>query len=184
MKKTELIHQHIGKLFVTDEIKRTTKSKLYKCICECGNIRYHTKQNLLKGTLVSCGCHKLNCKGNKHKNWKGIGDLSRNFVCKIKSVANRRKISFLVSIEYLWELFQKQNGKCALSGLSINLPVSHYDVGHGIATASLDRINSSLGYIEGNVQWVHKEVNMMKQQLSQSRFIELCNLIVNNIKHA
>jgi hypothetical protein len=43
--------------------------------------------------------------------------------------------------------------------------------------ASLDRIDSSKGYIDGNVQWVHKEVNEMKMQATQNEFIEYCNLV-------
>lgn len=45
-------------------------------------------------------------------------------------------------------------------------------------TASLDRIDSSKGYIPGNVQWVHKDVNKMKLALSEKRLLELCTLIV------
>jgi len=48
-------------------------------------------------------------------------------------------------------------------------------------TASLDRINNDLGYIEGNVQWVHKDVNRMKWAFTQDRFLELCCLITENI---
>lgn len=49
-------------------------------------------------------------------------------------------------------------------------------------TASLDRIDSSRGYVEGNVQWVHKDVNFMKQALSQERFVELCTLVAEKAR--
>lgn len=42
---------------------------------------------------------------------------------------------------------------------------------------SLDRIDSNKGYVEGNVQWVHKDVNMMKQSYSNERFIGICCMI-------
>ncbi len=103
-------------------------------------------------------------------------------VCKIKSVARRRKIQFSVSTEYLWELFCRQNGKCALTNISLELPESSWDVKHGVGTASLDRIDSSVGYIEGNVQWVHKEINMMKQDLTQTHFVEMCRLVSQKAK--
>ena len=44
-------------------------------------------------------------------------------------------------------------------------------------TASLDRIDSSKGYTIDNVQWVHKKVNMMKKDMSDSEFIAWCNEI-------
>lgn len=47
-----------------------------------------------------------------------------------------------------------QEMKCALTGWDIDaMTVSNN-------TASLDRINSLEGYVVGNVQWVHKMVNM------------------------
>ena len=44
-------------------------------------------------------------------------------------------------------------------------------------TASLDRIDSNLDYIEGNVQWVHKRVNAMKSDMSTKEFLEWCTLV-------
>jgi hypothetical protein len=46
-------------------------------------------------------------------------------------------------------------------------------------TASLDRIDSTKGYIKGNIQWVHKDVNKMKWNWNQSNFINWCKLITN-----
>jgi hypothetical protein len=44
----------------------------------------------------------------------------------------------------------------------------------------LDRVDSSKGYIEGNVQWVHKTINLMKQSFNQKEFIHFCKLVANN----
>ena len=44
-------------------------------------------------------------------------------------------------------------------------------------TASIDRIDSSIGYVIGNVQWVHKQVNFMKGTMEQKEFIKFCKLI-------
>lgn len=49
-------------------------------------------------------------------------------------------------------------------------------------TISLDRIDSTKGYIEGNVQWVHKSVNIMKSTLTQEQFINFCKLVAENNK--
>ena len=37
---------------------------------------------------------------------------------------------------------------------------------------SLDRIDSSKGYEENNVQWVHKDINLMKNKYDNKYFIE------------
>jgi hypothetical protein len=44
----------------------------------------------------------------------------------------------------------------------------------------LDRIDSNLGYVVGNVQWVLKEINIMKHTMSHDYFINLCSIISNN----
>jgi len=46
--------------------------------------------------------------------------------------------------------------------------------------ASLDRIDSSIGYVNDNVQWVHKDINMMKRIYTQEYFIYLCKLVSEN----
>ena len=49
-------------------------------------------------------------------------------------------------------------------------------------TASVDRIDSSGGYVESNVQWVHKDVNKMKMDIPQNQFIEYCKIISSHNK--
>lgn len=76
------------------------------------------------------------------KNKGKIGELNIGKYNKIKQSAIKRKIEFNVSVDYLWNLFLKQNKRCAITN----------DVIHDFKTASLDRIDSSKGYIESNVQ--------------------------------
>lgn len=44
----------------------------------------------------------------------------------------------------------------------------------------MDRIDSNVGYTKENVQWVHKRINIMKQNLQEDEFLYLCKLIVEN----
>lgn len=74
----------------------------------------------------------------------------------------------------MWELFEKQNGKCALSNVDIFLSKRYPRV---LQTASLDRIDNTKGYIKNNLQWVHKDINTLKTDFSMERFLELCNLV-------
>ena len=62
-------------------------------------------------------------------------------------------------------MFLNQERRCALSGV----PISFED-----HTASLDRIANAVGYVKGNVQWLHKHVNMGKRDISQEVFIQMC----------
>jgi hypothetical protein len=74
-------------------------------------------------------------------------------------------------LEYAWDLFIAQNRTCVLSGVRLTF-------GKRGNTASLDRIDSSEGYVEGNVQWVHSEINRMKGRLSDKNFVEMCRKVV------
>ena len=49
-------------------------------------------------------------------------------------------------------------------------------------TASLDRIDSSKGYTKNNVQWLHKDINIMKRDFPEEKFLFLCKQIVKNHK--
>jgi len=44
-------------------------------------------------------------------------------------------------------------------------------------TASLDRIDSSIGYTEENVQWIHKDINSLKSNFQESEFFKLVDII-------
>jgi hypothetical protein len=114
--------------------------------------------------------------------WKGYKLISGGYFASIKRSADSRNLEFDINIEYLNELFELQNGKCAISGLDIILPRSDESRSTGEYTASLDRKNSNLGYIKNNLQWVHKWVNKMKQNLQEDEFLYLCSLITDNNK--
>lgn len=146
---------------------------VWLCKCKCGNTTSVVGTKLTSGEIQSCGCLK-HTSGKHSKRYRGCGDLSGYTWSSIKSCARTRDIKFDITIEYAWELFQQQNAKCAISGLDIVL----CDRRHGYEiTASLDRIDSQQGYIKGNVQWVHKHVNKIKQDFNEEYFEFLCTKI-------
>lgn len=82
--------------------------------------------------------------------------------------------------EYCWDLFLSQGKKCSLSGIDLVIEKSICRKrGQSNITASLDRIDSSLGYVEGNLQWIHKDINYMKQDLDEEYFKKLCKEITD-----
>lgn len=99
---------------------------------------------------------------------------------RIKNSAKKRGLNFSITKSFIDKLFIKQEGKCALSGVNIVLPENFTELSTGFGTASLDRIDSSKGYEKGNVQWVHKTINVMKQSLSDDELIEWCSLVYNH----
>jgi hypothetical protein len=182
MKKINPISQVYNKLTVIEEHSKTRNGHYrYVCHCECGNKTNVLLTHLRQGSTISCGC--ANKKGNQSNNWSGIGEISGSFwnhhiVRSATGEKGRRSsVDLLITKEFAWNLFLSQNKKCKLSGMEIKFPIINSDKSY---TASLDRIDSSLGYTENNVQWVHKDINMMKRIYNNEYFINMCKLIAKN----
>lgn len=144
------------------------------CKCDCGNLIYTRLCHITERHTKSCGClNKIKESGEKHHSWKGYGNISGIHIYRIKNGADTRNIVFDLDAQYLDKLLISQDFKCSLSGLPIFLLKANG------GTASLDRIDSLKGYIIGNVQWVHKDVNKMKNNFEQSKFIDYCKLIAS-----
>lgn len=120
--------------------------------------------------------------GKANAHFTGYEEITSHMICLIRKDAQKRDISHPLldnsseSNEYLWGLYIAQDKRCALSGIPIGF--GHKRVIERVEkTASLDRIDSNVGYTRGNVQWVHKHVNVMKRAISQEEFIQLANQI-------
>ncbi len=150
---------------------------MWLCECICGVKKTLSTNHLIRKTqpVKSCGCLAIK-QGARHSQWKGCGDISGNWwynhVLRERKQNTRERIPVNITVEYAWDLFLKQNKKCALSGLDITIALtSKYN------TASIDRIDSSKGYEIGNIQWVNKDINFMKRTYSQEYFINMCSLV-------
>lgn len=152
--------------------------KSYNCICDCGNTVIRTGTSMLRSQNSSCGCFSK--RGAEHHQWTGVGEISSAFWYEhiVRSAngskSNRPEKELSLTMEQAWNLFLEQDRKCALSGIDLTFPKVSKDKAW---TASLDRIDSSKGYVLGNVQWVHKDINIMKNKFDNQYFIEMCKLI-------
>lgn len=157
----------------------------WRCQCVCGNLAWKNPTHLKNGTSTRC----KKCGNKSYLTDEGFADsnavIKYKYTQTINALPTRRHrgrrppLTFNVSLEYLNNLFENQNHKCALSGMSIEpdlvTPVSKQNM-------SIDRIDSNIGYEEGNVQWVDKRINMMKGTLSNEEFIELCTMVAEHNK--
>lgn len=179
--KQDLIGKKSGKLTVTKQLGSKNNKVLWECICDCGNKTTINTHYFNCGKKTSCGCSRK-ALGNKHQTWKGHKEISGSFFTMIKAGAISRGLSFNITIEDIWNLFTEQKRKCSLTGLNINFSKSQKKTNREISTgtASLDRIDSSKGYEKDNIQWLHKDVNMMKNKFTEEYFINICKLITEN----
>ncbi len=156
------------------------KSAYFNCICDCDRNIQHIiyGQNLRKGVSTCCmKCATSKRTKEKSFKWKGCGDISHTFLYSARGNAKRRNLEFNITIKDMWNLFLKQNRKCAISNVELNFQ-SKCSVCDG--NASLDRIDSKRGYTIDNVQWIHKDIQKMKWDMSEDKFFDWCNIISKN----
>ena len=137
---------------------------------KCGCIRSYTRKDHARNSnRVKTSCR--NCAALETSSSKSIGDFMRMYNKYSKS-AEARGIEWSIDIKYLESVY---TGKCALTGWDISLRYKN-------VTGSLDRIDSSKGYVAGNIQWVHSMVNMSKNKYDQDLFIYMCASVAKNRK--
>jgi hypothetical protein len=169
---------HVGKAFgnwtVLEANIKKGRRKFFGCLCACGNERLVERENLLAGK--SNGCRKCaGMSGPNNPRWTGHKDIPGQFYSIARKGAEIRGIDFKLSIGDLQELWERTDGRCSVSGIRIELGGKRKGL-----TASLDRIDSRKGYELGNIQFVHKDVNLMKNKFNQQYFIMVCSLIARH----
>ena len=109
--------------------------------------------------------------GNKYTT-KCRGKSPETFIAALLTHCNRKEF---LSLDYVMGIYHAQKGRCALSGEWMT-----WEVGKGRVSTniSIDRIDSSKGYVPGNIQLVCAIVNCMKNEYSQEEFIEFCKRVV------
>lgn len=186
----DLTGQTFGNLLAISVFGTDPKYKIllwrFRCLL-CNGEYIGSGIDVKRGKVKSCGCKK-NSK-NSNGMWKGYNDIYGTTYNHYKSSAKKRNKEFNISIEYLWEKYIDQNKKCPYTGIELLLSTNKEKYKNGIVkrttfNASLDRIDSNLGYIEGNVQWVYKDINFMKGEMSHQEFVEMCKMVTEHTIHA
>jgi len=96
-----------------------------------------------------------------------------NLKCKRDSKRNQN-IDF--DVDYLMELLEKQNYRCALSGIKLTCKMIRNV--HTFTNVSIDRIDNNKNYTKDNIQIVAFIVNLMKWKQTEEDFIEMCRTVV------
>ena len=153
-----------------------TKLKEFAKNCpQCGGEQLYNGKRTLRDSIrrntVCISCARRVYKYPKYE------EIPVYWVELKKENARIRKWEWNLTVEYIWDIYVAQNKVCALSGVEIGFPIFGRK-----STASIDRIDPEIGYIPGNVQLVHKDVNRMKSFFKEDYFIEMCKKIAKRNK--
>lgn len=153
--------------------ERAKKMYSYKCV-DCGNTFKRTAliAKNKEYRCIHCAQHKIMSEhGGNTVNYTGTKNFAGRTYSTWRTSAKRRGYVWELTKDMLEKQYKDQNGICALSGIKMEpMKKSPY-------RPSIDRIDSSNGYVAGNCQFVCSMVNVMKNKFNEENFVRVCGLI-------
>jgi CRISPR/Cas system Type II protein with McrA/HNH and RuvC-like nuclease domain len=119
----------------------------------------------------------LRYKGNGNPSSLKLSEEDRVFKDRESNIrvrANAKKLEFSIDYIFLKELYYKQEGKCAYSGLPMQLKGKRKA---NEEVFSVDRIDSSKGYIKDNIVLCLNIMNRFKGDVTLEFFTKICKAI-------
>lgn len=180
MQLVDLVCEHCRKEFqrpkkeVTYRLKKKGTTRVY-CSLKCsghasvGHLDPYSPENLER--LRNNQSHATECAKKANRKYT-LAEVP--FQEHLRRVMKRKTKSFDLDLPYVMELWEKQGGRCALSGIPMKQIGETTDKNF---LASLDRIDSSKGYLKGNVQFVVCAMNWAKGPRRDDEVRHLISLI-------
>lgn len=147
----------------------------------------HTRQTAAGRTLFYCGkkCkakagsgrRSKTVRANKPKAYKN--ELSKFKWYVYRANARPQHGPHDLDAEYLQNLWGVQKGLCPFTGWPLILPLScdGWANGNSPESASLDRIDNSLGYVRGNVRFVALMANLARQKFDDADLLRFAEAV-------
>lgn len=153
--------------FYKDKTKKLGVASTCKECAKELSYKYYLKNNKSINKRISVYAKSYTPKFNRD-----IDSRLRNLCTKARG---RSKEFNLIDTDLL-DLWDKQNGRCAYTKLPLLATANQFN------TVSLDRVDSSKGYVVGNIQLVCAAINKMKQEYTEEMFLLFCLLVTQNSK--
>jgi hypothetical protein len=98
---------------------------------------------------------------------------------KARSRSKQKGYQTDLTIEYLKQIWDKQNGTCPYTNIKMEISRTSQDedIKKTPTKASLDRIDPNIGYVKGNVEFVCYCINVMKNDFTKYQMIDFINQI-------
>lgn len=155
--KADFTGKAFGKWTVVSRATRSISGARWNCKCECGTERVVSASSLRKKQSASCGCRQK--KGN------GVVGLN-NYIAHITYRAKSHGLDLSLTREEIMTLSQRNCEYCGLQ------PSTTIGKGHAqFIYNGIDRVDSTKGYVKGNVIAACKWCNRFKNKLAVSDFL-------------
>lgn len=155
----------------------------------CDKPIFYKKSHFKKISKPTCS---MECSGKRASlNYSGQGNpkfliglseedrIFRDRESNVRVRANAKGMVFDIDYHFLKELYYKQNGKCAYSGLPMKLIGKQNKVDESF---SVDRKDSTEGYTKDNVVLCLNIMNRFKGNATMEFFDEVCKGIANKAR--
>lgn len=123
----------------------------------------------------------------RQENFKEVKNILSFLRANLTRAANRGSYSQTIDVDldYVYQVGSSQDFFCALSGVELEFTRGG-EIWLGKwcnpNSCTIDRINSSKGYVKGNIQLVTWKANCFKQHATNEEFIEFCKNVAQNCK--
>lgn len=145
------------------------------CKAEKSTLLFHQSNRSRDGCQHRC----IECsKALDRKRRSCLSPFLRRMVVSARTRANKTGKACDITFEEIRELWNHQNGRCALSGTKMTHdPTPDLRSAQRRNNVSIDRIDSSKGYVSGNVHLVTSQINLMKLDYSVEEFVDACTAV-------
>lgn len=129
--------------------------------------------------MSSCKkCNSKICYDYQQKNRKTIEFITQTRAAEIRRRCKSKGIPYDPNLtKLLRELWVKQNGKCAYTGMDMSIEGEYHT---DDLFMTVDKVIPSIGYVKGNVRLCCSIINRMKQNLDIPELKKYCQLIIEN----
>lgn len=172
--------------FRCDRCNRTLPGEQFTPVSHTGKIAAHLGK-FAHATI--CHPHCRTCRAQERGRWvrhelysPKLDRYWQKATNSLRGSAKKRGILFGIDKDDALGLYLECRGICALTGLQTNWSAkgSRGRNGRNYKAPSLDRIDSNGNYVLGNLQIVMQVVNIMKNDLPDDVFIDLCRQIAEH----
>ena len=156
------------------EIARRDSQLSGKRICRCCERVFSLSEFYVVSGKPDSYCKKCRLIIDKKLNSKSPAARMKSLLAAARTRARNNKWDFNLTKDFLLGLWRQQQGRCYYTNIELT-----YDGNRLSSALSIDRVDSSFGYTEGNIVLCCRRVNEMKSNSTVEELVELCRQIVD-----